>query len=62
VAGRFEAEVGAGGMATESVHGPHEKWRERSRHSYEPGSAEKGFFYSFNVEVTGLRGFSRRSG
>jgi hypothetical protein len=23
---------------------------------------KEGFFYSFNVEVTGLRGFSRRSG
>jgi len=36
-------------MATESVHGTHEKWREDRAISFEPGSAEKGFFYSFNV-------------
>jgi hypothetical protein len=32
------------------------------RHFFLQNSNEKGFFYSVNVEVTGLRGFSRRSG
>jgi hypothetical protein len=40
-----------------------EKWRRSNlRHLFAENQGGNGFFYSVNVEVTGMRGFSRRSG